>query len=90
MLFPDETFHSASSDLRELPPVELSTLPLILKQIFFGKLMDLFRICEDLENVDSLHIIFKIVRGIIFLNSSQIFETIFGDELIMDIVGCLE
>ncbi|XP_015167825.1 serine/threonine-protein phosphatase 4 regulatory subunit 3 isoform X2 [Solanum tuberosum] len=79
-----ETFHSASSDLRELPPVELSTLPLILKivvesgvadqlrvtelilhdQDFFGKLMDLFRICEDLENVDSLHIIFKIVRGI--------------------------
>ncbi|XP_049405968.1 uncharacterized protein LOC125869421 [Solanum stenotomum] len=105
-----ETFHSASSDLRELPPVELSTLPLLLKivvesgvadqlrvtelilhdQDFFGKLMDLFRICEDLENVDSLHIIFKIVRGIILLNSSQIFEKIFGDELILDIVGCLE
>ncbi|WMV09784.1 hypothetical protein MTR67_003169 [Solanum verrucosum] len=59
-------------------------------QDFFGKLMDLFRICEDLENVDSLHIIFKIVRGIILLNSSQIFEKIFGDELILDIVGCLE
>ncbi|XP_059298507.1 uncharacterized protein LOC132051456 isoform X3 [Lycium ferocissimum] len=105
-----ETFHSANSDLRELPPVELSTLPLILKtvvesgvadqlrvtelishdQVFFGKLMDLFRICEDLENVDSLHIIFKIVRGIILFNSSQIFEKIFGDELILDIIGCLE
>ncbi|MCD7449350.1 hypothetical protein HAX54_051539 [Datura stramonium] len=105
-----ETFHSANSDLRELPPVELSTLPLILKTVvesgvadqllvtelilhdqdFFGKLMDLFRICEDLENVDSLHIIFKIVRGIILLNSSQILEKIFGDELILDIIGCLE
>ncbi|XP_047263189.1 serine/threonine-protein phosphatase 4 regulatory subunit 3-like isoform X2 [Capsicum annuum] len=85
-----ETYHSANSDLRELPPVELSTLPLILKQDFFGKLMDLFRICEDLENVESLHIIFKIVRGIILLNSSQILEKIFGDELILDIVGCLE
>ncbi|KAM3338171.1 serine/threonine-protein phosphatase 4 regulatory subunit 3 isoform X1 [Capsicum galapagoense] len=105
-----ETYHSANSDLRELPPVELSTLPLILKTVvesgvaeqlhvtelilhdqdFFGKLMDLFRICEDLENVESLHIIFKIVRGIILLNSSQILEKIFGDELILDIVGCLE
>lgn len=36
MLFPDETFHSASSDLRELPPVELSTLPLILKVLPFS------------------------------------------------------
>lgn len=26
--------------------------------------MELFRICEDLENIDGLHLIFKIVRGI--------------------------
>ncbi|PHT33176.1 hypothetical protein CQW23_29513 [Capsicum baccatum] len=106
----DETFHSVNSDLRELPPVDLSTLPLILKTVveggiadqlrvtelilhdqdFFSKLMDLFRISEDLENIENLHIIFKIVRGIIMLNSTQIFEKIFGDELIIDIIGCLE
>lgn len=27
----DETFHSDNSELRELPAIELSTLPLILK-----------------------------------------------------------
>ncbi|GAB4850809.1 hypothetical protein Ancab_030109 [Ancistrocladus abbreviatus] len=106
----NETFHSVNSDLRELPAVELSTLPLILKIVtdsgitdqmrvtelilhdpeFFQKLMDLFRICEDLENIDSLNMIYKIVKGIISLNSQQIFEKIFGDELIMDIIGCLE
>lgn len=105
-----ETFHSMNSELRELPPVELSTLPLILKtvtesgiadqmrltelilndQYFFRKLMDLFRICEDLENIDGLHMIFKIVKGIILLNSPQIFEKVFGDELMMDIIGSLE
>ncbi|KAJ6718565.1 ATP SYNTHASE GAMMA-RELATED [Salix purpurea] len=99
-----------NSELRELPAVELSTLPLILKtmsesgiadqmrltdlilndQDFFPKLMDVFRICEDLENIDGLHMIFKIVRGIIMLNSPQIFEKIFGDELIMDVIGSLE
>ncbi|GAV70873.1 SMK-1 domain-containing protein [Cephalotus follicularis] len=103
-------FHSMNSVLRELPAVELSTLPLILKtvtesgiadqmrltdliandQAFFRKLMDLFRICEDLENVDGLHMIYKIVKGIILLNSPQIMEKIFGDELIMDIIGSLE
>ncbi|CAL5346876.1 unnamed protein product [Camellia sinensis] len=106
----DETYHSVNSELRELPAVELSTLPLILKTVvgsgiadqirlaelilndqdFFRKLMDLFGICEDLKNIDGLHMIFKIVRGIIFLNSPQIFEKIFGDELIMDIIGSLE
>ncbi|PSS01531.1 Serine/threonine-protein phosphatase 4 regulatory subunit like [Actinidia chinensis var. chinensis] len=106
----DETYRSVNSELRELPAVELSTLPLILKNVveggiadqmrvtelilrdqdFFRKLMDLFRICEDLENIDGLHMIFKIVRGIILLNSPQVFEKIFGDELIMDIIGSLE
>ncbi|ESR32651.1 hypothetical protein CICLE_v100043192mg, partial [Citrus x clementina] len=105
-----ETFHSMNSELRELPPIELSTLPLILKTVtesgiadqmrltelilndqdFFRKLMDLFRICEDLENIDGLHMIFKIIKGIILLNSPQIFEKIFGDELMMDIIGSLE
>ncbi|KAK4278274.1 hypothetical protein QN277_016140 [Acacia crassicarpa] len=34
--------------------------------------------------------IFKIVKGIILLSSQQIFERIFGDEYIMDIIGALE
>ncbi|TYJ45504.1 hypothetical protein E1A91_A02G061300v1 [Gossypium mustelinum] len=105
-----ETFHSMNSELRELPAMELSTLPIILKTVtesgiadqmrltelilndqdFFQKLMELFRICEDLENMDGLHMIFKIVKGIILLNSAQIFEKIFGEELIMDIIGSLE
>ncbi|KAI3687169.1 hypothetical protein L1987_80862 [Smallanthus sonchifolius] len=106
----NETYHGANSELRELPEVELSTLPSILKvvvdssitdqlcvtelilhdQKFFRKLMDLFSVCEDLENYDGLHIVYKIVRGIILLNSPSIFEKIFSDELILDIVGCLE
>ncbi|GAB2294281.1 hypothetical protein Dimus_028493 [Dionaea muscipula] len=106
----NETFHSVNSESRELPAVDLSTLPLILKivtdcglneqmrvtelvlhdQQFFRKMMDLFWICEDLENIDSLHMLYKIIKGIILLNSQQIFEKIFGDDLIMDIIGCLE
>ncbi|KFK38130.1 hypothetical protein AALP_AA3G073500 [Arabis alpina] len=105
-----DTFHSLNSELRELPAVELTTLPLILKIVtengvtdhtrltelilkdhdFFRNLMGVFKICEDLENVEGLHMIFNIVKGIILLNSSQILEKIFGDELIMEIIGCLE
>ncbi|KAJ6806167.1 serine/threonine-protein phosphatase 4 regulatory subunit 3B isoform X2 [Iris pallida] len=102
--------HAVGSELRELPSVELSTLPLILKTVvdcgitdqmrvaelmlqdqeFFPKLMDLFRICEDLENLHGLHMIFKLIKGIILLNSPQIFEKIFGEEFILDVIGSLE
>ncbi|KAL9263830.1 Serine/threonine-protein phosphatase 4 regulatory subunit 3-like protein [Drosera capensis] len=106
----NDTFRSSNGEMRELPAVELSTLPLILKivtegglteqmhvtelilhdQEFFQRLMNLFKICEDLEDIESLHMLYKIIRGIIILNSQQIFEKIFGDELIMDVIGCLE
>ena len=105
-----EPFHSVNSELRELPAVQLSTLPMILKivvdsgitdqlrltdlilsdQEFVRKLMEVFRLCEDLENIDGLHMIYKIVKGIILLNSTQIFERIFSDEYIVDIIGALE
>ncbi|XP_045832116.1 serine/threonine-protein phosphatase 4 regulatory subunit 3-like isoform X2 [Trifolium pratense] len=106
----NEPFQSTNSELRELPAVELTTLPLILKTVvdssisdqirvtellssnqeFFRKLMELFRMCEDLENMDSLHTIYKIVKGIILLNSPPILEKIFKDEFIVDIIGALE
>ncbi|XP_062209977.1 uncharacterized protein LOC133911653 [Phragmites australis] len=57
---------------------------------FFPKLVDIFRMCEDLENLDDLHMIFKLVKGIILLNSPLIFDKIFSDEFILDIIGALE
>uniref|UniRef100_A0A7N0TDJ9 Serine/threonine-protein phosphatase 4 regulatory subunit 3-like central domain-containing protein n=1 Tax=Kalanchoe fedtschenkoi TaxID=63787 RepID=A0A7N0TDJ9_KALFE len=64
---------------------------LVLKdQEFFRKQMDLFKISEDMDDSDALHMIYKIVKGIILLNSSQNFEKILGDDLLMDIIGSLE
>ena len=56
----------------------------------FRKLIDLFHICEDLENLDSLHQIYEIIRSIFYLNKSSLFEILFSEEFIFDIVGCLE
>ncbi|KAI3990131.1 hypothetical protein MKX01_029109 [Papaver californicum] len=106
----EKAFNGLSTELRELPAVELSTLPAIIKiiaesgitdqmrvteliirdQDFFPKLLDLFRMCEDLEDMDALHRIFRLVKGIILFNSPQIFDKIFGDKFIMDIIGILE
>lgn len=93
----------------------------VMQQEFFPKLVEVFRVCEDLENMDGLHMVFKIMKGIsqypyfmsfwfptfywqfilvtiltyfcsdaVLLNSTQIFERMFSDEFIMDIIGALE
>jgi protein phosphatase-4 regulatory subunit 3 len=58
--------------------------------MYLKRLLDLFRFSEDLENTEGLHLMFKIVKGIIMLNDNSIFEIIFREDCIMDIVGALE
>ncbi|CAD6334561.1 unnamed protein product [Miscanthus lutarioriparius] len=97
--------------LKDLPSLELSSLPLLLKTVlewgtkdgtrvaelisqnqdeFFPKLVDLFRTCEGSRNMDDLHMIFRLVKGIISLNNPDIFHKIFSDDFILDIIGALE
>ncbi|PPR93819.1 hypothetical protein GOBAR_AA26851 [Gossypium barbadense] len=73
-----ETFHTMNNELRELPAVELSTLPIILKIVTESSLADQMQLTE------------LILNDVVMLNSPQVFEKIFGDELIIDIIGSLE
>ncbi|XP_076872181.1 serine/threonine-protein phosphatase 4 regulatory subunit 3B isoform X2 [Brachyhypopomus gauderio] len=57
---------------------------------YIKKLLQLFRTCEDLENREGLHHLYEIVRGVLFLNKATLFEVMFSDDCIMDVVGCLE
>ncbi|XP_062864564.1 serine/threonine-protein phosphatase 4 regulatory subunit 3-like [Trichomycterus rosablanca] len=54
------------------------------------KLLELFRTCEDLGEHEGLRHLYEIVRGALFLNKAALFEVMFSDECIMDVVGCLE
>ena len=54
---------------------------LVMQQDFFKKLMDIFHICEDLENLDGLHMIYKIVRGISQYSFPVLFTTIASNYL---------
>ncbi|KAJ1261800.1 hypothetical protein BS78_09G058600 [Paspalum vaginatum] len=100
----------ASDELKGLPPLELSSLPLLLKTVlkwgakdqlrvaelisqdheFFPKLVELFKMCEGSRKMDDLHMIFRLTKEIILLNNVEIFDKIFSDEFILDIIGALE
>jgi len=57
---------------------------------FFPKIVNLFRKCKDLGDRDGLHMIFRLVKAVILLNSSAIFDKILSDAFILDIIGVLE
>ena len=45
---------------------------------YIRKLLNLFRICEDLNNIEGLHYLFDIFRNIFLLNKNALFEVLFS------------
>ncbi|XP_004063986.1 protein PPP4R3C [Gorilla gorilla gorilla] len=73
------------------PITDRERLAEILKnEAYIPKLLQLFHTCENLENTEGLHHLYEIIKGILFLNKACLFEIMFSDECIMDVVGCLE
>lgn len=57
---------------------------------YLKKLLNLFKMCEDLENTQGLHNLFEIFKNIFLLNKNALFEVMFAEDTIFDVVGCLE
>ncbi|NWT03797.1 P4R3B phosphatase, partial [Mionectes macconnelli] len=57
---------------------------------YIPKLLRLFRACEQSETTEALQQLHEIMRGILHLGKSSLFEVMFSEEHIMDIIGCLE
>ncbi|XP_066905505.1 serine/threonine-protein phosphatase 4 regulatory subunit 3 isoform X2 [Halyomorpha halys] len=57
---------------------------------YIKKLLNLFHMCEDLENIEGLHFLYDIFKNIFLLNKNALFEVMFADDTIFDVVGCLE
>lgn len=77
----------------------LSISPLHTRRVFAGKmakngfLEKLFRIfdqCEDLDDTDSLHLLFRIFLSIIRFNDLNLLNCMFDPKFIMKLMGVLE
>ena len=56
-------------------PNERLTFGLALeRENYIPKLLDLFHVCEDLENIDGLRQLFEIFRTLIFHNNASVFQ----------------
>ncbi len=57
---------------------------------YFRQLIDLFHKAEDLEDMTSLHHLYEIFRQLLYYNKQYLFELLFSEEMIMDVIGILE
>ncbi|CAL8091918.1 unnamed protein product [Calicophoron daubneyi] len=57
---------------------------------YLSQLTDLFHKAEDLEDMESLRHLYEIIRQLILINKQSLYETLFSDEMLMDVVGMLE
>ncbi|RLW07049.1 hypothetical protein DV515_00003945, partial [Chloebia gouldiae] len=74
-----------------LSRIRKKKLALALKnEGYIPKLLQLFQVCESVKNTEGLHLLFDIVRGILYLDKAILFEVMFSDECILGVVGCLE
>ncbi|XP_042902313.1 serine/threonine-protein phosphatase 4 regulatory subunit 3A isoform X1 [Parasteatoda tepidariorum] len=72
-------------------PARREKLAMILEsENYVKKLLKIFHICEDLENLEGLHQLYEIFRNIFMLNKNALFEVMFADDTIFDVVGALE
>lgn len=57
---------------------------------YIKKLINVFHMCEDLENIEGLHHLYEIFKNMFLLSKNALLEVMFCEELIFDVIGCLE
>lgn len=62
----------------------------IEKENYIQKLIELFHICEDMEDVGGLHTLYKIFRMFFLFNQPVLLNIMLQEEHIMDVIGILE
>lgn len=63
---------------------------LIENENYVPKLANLFRMSEDMEDTSSLHKLFTAFKTLFFLNKTPVFEAMFADDVIFDVIGAME
>jgi protein phosphatase-4 regulatory subunit 3 len=57
---------------------------------YIPKLLSLFQAVEDLEVLEDAFIIFNIFKGIFMLNDTSLYDYLFSEDIIMQVIAALE
>ncbi|PSC74221.1 Serine threonine-phosphatase 4 regulatory subunit 3 isoform B [Micractinium conductrix] len=92
---PDPELSNLKDIARALTEVSLFQRDRIAQQLatrrgYLARLLELFRMSEDLEDEESLAALFNIFKQIVLLNDTALFDLLFDEAHVMDFVGALE
>ncbi|XP_037274437.2 serine/threonine-protein phosphatase 4 regulatory subunit 3 isoform X1 [Rhipicephalus microplus] len=72
-------------------PVRRDKLATALEeQDYIRRLLPVFHTCEDLDYREGLYQLYDIFKGIFLLNKNALFDAMFAEDAILDVVGILE
>ena len=72
-------------------PVRREKLALAIEQDnYIKKLIDVFHMCEDLENMEALHQLHEILKSVFLMNKPSLLEILFSEDMLFEVVGCME
>lgn len=72
-------------------PIRREKLALLIEnENYVRNLINVFHMCEDLDDLKGLHHLYGIFKNIFLLNKNALFEVMFADDTIFDVVGALE
>ncbi|EDL96038.1 rCG36310 [Rattus norvegicus] len=74
----------------EMPRLKERLVLVLENESYIKKLLQLFNTCETKLNIEGLHYLNSVIKGILFLNDTRLFKIMCSDEFFMDVVGCLE
>ena len=57
---------------------------------YLKRLLSIFTTCEDLEDEEGLHEMYRCVKGMVMLNEANLFDCMFSEEFVWEVVGSLE
>lgn len=57
---------------------------------YLKRLLSIFTTCEDLEDDEGLHEMYRCVKGMVMLNEANLFDCMFSEEFVWEVVGSLE
>ncbi|CAH8469971.1 unnamed protein product [Heterobilharzia americana] len=72
------------------PPKRERLVALLESTNYLRQLVDVFHKAEDLEDMESLHHLYEIMRQLILVNKHSLYENLFADDMLMDVIGILE
>ena len=76
--------------IRKSKPYKEKLTSILETENYIKRLIEIFHMCEDLENSEGLHYLFEIFRSLFYLNKSPLLDILLSDDLIMEVIGCLE